>query len=449
MPVYNTQLEELIHTFLERKNAQKSQIKSEEDLKKIALDTGLSESDWDAFIAEFRKLKEQGKSFFQHKNPEDAVIKLQKALEMNPFDLEANAIISEAYLQKFMLGKQNSDRENALKYARKCLDIDSSHQGSYELITALKQNKGKAMKSQKSIIIFSLVAAVSALILFFVLFPQDEKKTNNTAIAVSEETTVSESSSTDEARTVSEDAMNNSELGIPVSFEKSSKTKGMEFIADKSEISDYSNSYSYNLLGYLRLSGIELDVLKLKIDGINADGKTVFTGFANPAQDFRKPYYSGDLVPVQFMSYNKDSKAPPMKKVRITAQKVSKNKAPEKYEASKTIDYEWAYERPANYNFEIRERFKSVSTSFDKNKVYFELALEAENTGNTAVEVAQMEIEWYDKSGKKLESKTAYFTTSSSPKIKRGHTRVYSGTWSIPVSADKLGEYKVKIIRAE
>jgi hypothetical protein len=430
MAISKDQLEKFIQTVLEIKNSKRSVIHDSKELKEIAFEMGFTEDDWQEYLKEYQKHLTAGRSFLEHKNPGDAEAHLQKAVTLNPYAMEANALLAETYKQKYLKSRRTSDKEKAIKQAKKCLQIDNRHSASYQLISELKRTGTKA-STRLLLIIGVIVVLIIAFIAFF--FTSSEEKP-----VLSQKEIIQDNTSQVAAETEA------SEPKIQVVFVNNDKTEGLNFIPDLSELSNYHNSYSYKLHGFIELEGIELEALKLKLEAIDSKGRILFSDYTEPVQSYYQAYRSGDLVPIHFLKYAKDETNPDIQSARISVQTIRKVPAAEQYEASKMIDYTWAYERPANYNLEIRERYKSLSGNY-QDKVYYSLTLEAKNTGNTDMGTLQTEIEWYNKSGEIVESKSVYFTTSSYPKIRRGQTRIYSGTWLIPASADEIKGYQIKI----
>lgn len=430
MAVSKDQLEKFIQTVLEIKSSKRSVVHSPDDLKQIAFEMGFTEDDWQEYLREYQKHLTAGRSFLEHNNPGDAALHLEKAVTLHPYGLEANALLAETYKQQFLKTRKKSDKNKAIEQARNCLKIDNKHAAAYQLISELKQTRHRRSTNTLIIISIVLVAIAAASVLFFF------NKTDEPIAVAEVKTPVTDTI----AEEISPEIFGQSETVLV----KNKKSEGMEYISELSEISDYSNSYSFKLLGYIKLKGIEVDALKLKIEVLDEDERIVFSSIKEPVKDYWPAFRSGDLIPVDYLEYVENQIAPSIKKVRISVQTVSKEPAAPQYESSRDVDYSWAYERPANFDIEIRERHKSLSRNYT-DKVYYTLALEAENTGNTAIKTLQTEIEWIDYSGNIIESKTTYFTTSSKPKIKRGHTRVNSGTWLIPVAANNLKGYRIKI----
>ena len=430
MSISKDQLEKFIETVLEIKNSKRSVIHDSKDLKEIAFEMGFTEEDWKDYLREYQKQLTAGRSFLEHKNPDDAASHLEKAISLNPYGLEANALLAETYKQKYLNTKNKAYKQKALDQARKCLQIDNKHAASYQLITELKQTGKQASNKQIIIVATIIFLIISAFVMFFT------KSEKAPAPSEADYGIVRQTPAPVETETP--------EPEIKTVFINNDKASGLTFISDLSELSNYNESYSYKLHGFIQPEGIELEALKLKLEALDSEGRILFTDYIEPVQSHYQAYRSGDLIPVYFLKYAEGETNPDINTIRLSVQTLRKEAAAEPYEASRAVDYIWAYERPPNYNVEIKERYKSLSGNYT-DKVYCKLSLEAENTGNTAISTLQTEIEWCNKKDEIVESKTAYFTTSSYPKIRRGQMRIYSGTWLLPMPADDFKSYKIKI----
>lgn len=432
MAIPKDQLEKFIQTILEIQNSKSSVVHNTKDLKNIAVEMGYTESDWQEYLAEFDKNLNAASTFLEHENIHDAILYAQKAVELNPYSIEANAILSEAYEAQFMKSRQKIFKQKAIAQANRCLQLDNSHTESYELISRLKTIKSR--QPQKILIAFVagiLVLGVASAMLFVTRNtnpPENFEYENQNHIQV--ENIIVQAPE------------------IEVYFVKTPETQGLEFDTDVSELKNYDNSYAYKLIGYLRLNGIEIRELKLKIDGTGSTGSTLFSKIIEPVRERQAVYRPGDLIPVYFLEYKNGKTNPDLRKIQVSVYGARTEPAAESYEESPEIKSGWAYSRPANMNFVFRERTRSINNSY-KDACYYTLSIEAENTGNTTVGTLKVEIEWYDFAEKMILSKTAYICSSSSPEIKKSQTRIFTGTWAIPVNAEKIKEYRIKISSAK
>lgn len=431
MPISKDLLEKFIQTILEIQNSKNSVIHDTKDLKSIAVEMGYTENDWQEYIELFEKYLNSARAFLEHNNTNDAILNVEKAVELNPYSLEANALASQVYKYHFLKTRQKIFKQKAIAQANKCLHIDNSHSQSYELISFLKNEKAGNPKKIIIAVAGAILVTAIASVMLFVTRTSNDVYTEN---------------SSQNEQYIEKSTLELPE--IPAIFVENDLSEGIIFEKELAELKNYDNSYSFKLLAYLSLEGIEISQLKLKIDLISKSGKIISSEIIEPVRERQAVYRPGDLIPVYFLAYENGKTRPDIEKVQISVYTKRSQTAALKYESSPEIKSGWAYSRPANLNFVFRERTRSINNSY-KEGCYYTLSIEAENTGNTAVGTLKVEIEWYDFSEKVIISKTAYISSSSAPEIKRGQTRIYNGTWAIPVNAENIKGYKILISGAK
>ncbi|WPP52777.1 LemA family protein [Catalinimonas niigatensis] len=110
---------------------------TDEELKKIALDAGLSESDWQQAQARAEAQKQKGKNHIVHANWQDAVKELEAACSLKPNDAEAHVLAAEAYLNQGGLQQEEGARQEDFRQAEyhleQALQIDSGYKEAFKL----------------------------------------------------------------------------------------------------------------------------------------------------------------------------------------------------------------------------------------------------------------------------------------------------------------------------
>ena len=192
----------------------------------------------------------------------------------------------------------------------------------------------------------------------------------------------------------------------------------------------------------------EIDILKIKIELIDKKGGVFLSDIKEVVADYFPVYRAGDVIPMDFLAYRKTGDIPKLKEARLSVQLIKKQNTSSNYTASPLKKLDWSYNKPANYDIEMRERLSSFSTSSYNNTLNHKLVLEFKNTGNTDIEKLQIETQWYDMQGKLLDSKTGYATISSYSKIKKGQTRIYQVFGALK-DVKQIKEYKVSVVAVE
>lgn len=145
----------------------KNQLLTDEDLKNIALEMGMTESDYEASLKTAENHYRRGKAYMDTFNWYDSINELTKAVTIYPNHVEANYLLGKAYMHRGLLKNDESDFKNSDMYIDRCLQLNPLHEGAL----AVKSQKRKGMEQKKSAQSRSkmiIIAIAVGLILFFV-----------------------------------------------------------------------------------------------------------------------------------------------------------------------------------------------------------------------------------------------------------------------------------------
>lgn len=106
---------------------------SDEELKQIALDSGLSEADWVAAQKRAENQKQRGKNHIVHANWQDAVDELEAACALKPNDVEAHTMAAEAYINRGGTQQNFDDFRQAEYHLDQALLINSKYEKAFKL----------------------------------------------------------------------------------------------------------------------------------------------------------------------------------------------------------------------------------------------------------------------------------------------------------------------------
>ena len=106
---------------------------TEEDLKTIALDAGLTEEAWRRSQDQGRQHLQRGKSYLGTHNYHDAATELEQAASLRPHDAEANFLAAQAYLHRGSRQQNSADFDKADYYLDRTISINSHHSGALRL----------------------------------------------------------------------------------------------------------------------------------------------------------------------------------------------------------------------------------------------------------------------------------------------------------------------------
>ncbi len=160
-------LEEYIDRLRKLKEEKKDNI-TRDDLKKTALDTGITNKDIEWLEQETGKCLNRGKAYINQKKYHDAKTEFNRATEMSP--LNQNVMVETA---NFYYAMYNHEKRrqflNAIEhYARKCLEIQPANNQATELLHKVGIIKKK--KRQKRAIFVGIVFILLPLLAFIVFY---------------------------------------------------------------------------------------------------------------------------------------------------------------------------------------------------------------------------------------------------------------------------------------
>lgn len=220
---------------------------------------------------------------------------------------------------------------------------------------------------------------------------------------------------------------------VPVIFAANSKSKGLDFKTYSSEVDVYPHSYSYEVVGSIKINKLIVSKLDLKIELLDKDGKVRFTETDMTINKFMtSSYRSGDEVPFKIIKSIKNQPLVRIAKARLKVQNIGKIPAPEKFAPSKNLKLLWSKNKPANVGLEIRERLSNVTNSYKKDFYRQKLILEVKNTGHLVLKTIIIKVEWLNPQNQVVFSKKGYVSTIINPDVLPGKTRLYKGSFSLP-----------------
>ena len=114
---------------------------SDEDLKNIALEAGLTERAWETSQQEGKDHLMRGKAYLSSNNWEDAVSELEQAAMLLPNSAEANCMAGKAFLRRGSAMDRPDDLERAAYFLNRCLAISPNDQEALTLKSELNKNR--------------------------------------------------------------------------------------------------------------------------------------------------------------------------------------------------------------------------------------------------------------------------------------------------------------------
>ena len=106
---------------------------TEEELKNIALEAGLTEEAWQRSQDQARQHLQRGKAYLGTHNYEDAAAELEQAAALRPHDAEANFLTAQAYLHRGGRQQRAADFDKADYFLDRTISINAHHSGALRL----------------------------------------------------------------------------------------------------------------------------------------------------------------------------------------------------------------------------------------------------------------------------------------------------------------------------
>lgn len=166
---------------------------SEQDLKEIAFEMGMTGEEWRKVEKTFNDYLTRGKGFLKYRNWDDALYELQQASALYPDHVDVLYHLALAYEGRWLGKRDKDDRNKAEECAKKCIQINPAHQGALKLISSLKRRQRPVNKTRiliGGIVLVLAVFAVRALLYFMQQGTPKAPDSSNTSTSTSTSATL-------------------------------------------------------------------------------------------------------------------------------------------------------------------------------------------------------------------------------------------------------------------
>lgn len=439
-------LEKFVEKMMLLRNEPQAKPLSWDELRNIALEVGLSEADWQQVEATLQTHQSRANSFLKFENLDDAIVEFEYCLDLNPYHTATLTQLANIHLLRWHKQNNDNDLARARERANQALALEPTSEAALRILSELKRIEAPKPLSFKSpVVLAAALGLVVALVgLFFWLKPSDEPYEVIEEIPYVEPEQATQPPTESEAPKTA-DWQHFTEPNVPLWWRTDRKAAHLELSIESSEFSDYDNSFAYEFKGFVRpTEDIELGKLVLGFRIINQRGDTVSDAQTAALEDYQAAARVGDLIPIDYLYYSK-KKLPSIDRVEVYVAEVLSEPSNGTYAQSPSKEFTWASPPPPNFGVELRERLLSVSKSWD-NGTQIEVVLEFANSGNSTIEILGFRLLWWDKKGKSVASDQLYATIRSYSKIRRGQTRIYSGTFGIEqIPFAQFSHYTIEI----
>ncbi len=411
-----------LSTYLKRVMALKEERRrtpSEEELRSIAREIGLSDEDLAAIDQAAEDHAVRGQGFLEHRRYGDAIDELAEAVGVAPRRVEWLHSLARAYLGRWQAGGEPSDRERAEALARECLEIEPHHSASYEVLNELDatpEAPATARRSATLLSLFALAMLLTVVIGLMVLWRSTEK-----AVAPAP---VPETAKAPEAVGTEINEATAKELDVPITLDPGATGVVVGLEARLSRLVSYGSGQSFYTLNAILTNrgNSELDKLSGRLELLDADGAVVDQdGFEvlNKTAPILRPGDSHALHQLKETSGSARS-------ARLVIETVEQNPAASAYAEAEPLDLEWRAERVSDFEIAVRQR----SVRFSENALskdgsgYFNAVIEVENTGQRTIRALKLEAEIAGPGGAWTVPDSNHVVTSSGPSLRPGEIRL-------------------------
>ena len=153
-------LQAFINKMLQLQNENRDKPLSDEELKEIAFDIGITEEDWLLSQKAFQDYLKSGKSHLNLRNWNDAIYSFNQALILRPNHVEVLFHLALTHKEMWAFEADEDHKDKAVDFARRALKIKPAYPPAMNLLGEIKRlDRQKTQnKSQLKVMIFSGLA---------------------------------------------------------------------------------------------------------------------------------------------------------------------------------------------------------------------------------------------------------------------------------------------------
>ena len=371
---------------------------TETELKEIAQELGLTDSDLLEAEQEVKNHLERGQTYTQLKQWNEAQKEFEQAAEFAPLDIEVTYELAHFYFLKWQKTKKQSDLRFAQTKIVNCLELSPKHVGTITLFEQIE----KAKRKQKS---FSRIKVFVFLFLFLPI------------IAGTTFFVLNEIGYFSAPRTGLEGQNYTIEN---IEFIPNEQSEGLDFTVNHLKIihPQYpSSDFEYDLVGNIKSSKFEIRRLAVKAEFLGKNNEILagelfwFFDVADVKNPFDDSFslQVNDRYPFSFLSerdrntiYFDKNKAQKIVKVRFVIHHLERYAPAASYPEYKLLEPNWAVVKNDGVNLEIRERKNSTFRPSNDESTINKLVLEVKNTATKPIKELFIRVNWLDKEGKSM-----------------------------------------------
>jgi len=174
-------LDQQIKKLLELQEELKQKPLTLEELKEIALSSGIQEFEWNEMLQTAEKDTNLAHQHMQFRNYQDAFDRASEAATINPYLTKAMLIASEAAIKIYQSEDKEEYLDKAEYFAREILKLTPSESQAVKILASIEnfERKEKNEKKQKLYLLGGLAVAVLIIVIAVIYFKSKPPKENS------------------------------------------------------------------------------------------------------------------------------------------------------------------------------------------------------------------------------------------------------------------------------
>lgn len=440
-----TVLKNYINRILELQDQSQSQGPlTEEELRNVAIDLGMDEGELAFIQQQFEDYKQRAKGFAKYSNWEDAIEEYKQALTLNPIDVECMEEISKGHFERWMRYEKEIDKEEAINFSRRLLEIDPDNEIPLKIISDIKAHENSKPKElpPKNPTKWVATGIVSLLVLGIAAFYFIQSPGKNKDGFMGRKTDSLQQSTAAPIKVKPEVP----KLALPVSIDLGTEKGVFDIQVLNAKIDNYGTSYAFKAYGYLEAKE-EIEELKVVATLLDKNGQPILPGKSfTLLMGHEANARPGDKVPWDMLIFEESKLSTPIKSVRIEPSQINKVEGSGAYPEPKELGpVVWLQGKPQGHELVFRERRMNITQSGFIKKAYARCEWELENKGLEKYSTVKVRMVWKGKAGQ-TETET-YALSSDFPFLLPGRKVPFGGTFEIGehIARDFYG-YEIHII---
>jgi hypothetical protein len=368
---------------------------------------------------------------------------LTDAAALDPFEVPTVHALAKAHTARWVRDRQAADRAAAEKLARRCIELDPTHGGSFELLNHLEAPRARR---NVRIMLAGVVGAllVAGLAVAVALSPDTREAPAPVGRAEQPPGLLKgvfplpepETEGPSEAP-AGGDALETGVFESAHRVELGTAGAGLVFDLSETRFKRYDTTAFLDLR--LRVKNESQDLVKALeavVDIRGADGALDARERLNILGTHEAPLRPGDVHAV-----GRTFKAPrTLQGFTVRVRSAERAPGPGPYGDSPPVAVRWTVERPGHARIELRRRM------FERRSAFVRFEGEVENLGGAALGRLKVALELLDAGGEVLETVDHWVASTSAPPIRPSEVRLVGRTMTAP---EGLADIRVAVLEIE